>query len=131
LKPALLWDGVIPDLRGFQAGCGYAYVQASTEENAGAHAYSGWDICAQRIVVRVILLDGADKPLAADGVNPLAVRIEIHVVARSCDGDSRDLFSSVGIEYHQQRRSAGDDEKPVIVFIERHRVVGFGSVQLP
>src|SRR5438034_9957116 len=41
------------------------------------------DVCPQRIVVRVILLDHTDKPLAAKGVNPLALRIEIHVVPRS------------------------------------------------
>jgi hypothetical protein len=38
------------------------------------------NVCPQRIVVRVILLDYADKALAAEGVNPLALGIEVHVV---------------------------------------------------
>src|SRR6266567_3619354 len=122
---------IIPYLRGFQSGRWHANVQARTKKNPGAHANGCRDVCAHRIVVRVILLDRADKPLTADGVNPLALRVEIHIVGRSAHRNSRNLFASIGIKYDQQRRSPGDDEEPVIVFIERHWIVCFGSVQLP
>ena len=82
-------------------------------------------------MVGVILLDDADKPLASESVNPLALRIEIHVVARATHRHPGNLFASIGIKYDQQWRSPGDDEKPVTVLIESHRIVCFGSVQLP
>src|SRR5437660_2459260 len=127
----LLGHSIIPYLRGFQSGGWHADVQARPKENPGAHANGCRDVCAQRIVVRVILLDHADKPLAGESVNPLALRIEIHVVARSTHRHSRNLFASIGIKYDQQGRSPGNDEKSVIVFIESHRIVCPGSVQLP
>ena len=82
-------------------------------------------------MVWVILLDYADKPLAAEGINSLALRIEIDVVARSPHRDPRDLFAGIGIQYDQQGRPPRDDKKAVIVFIESHRIVCFSSVQPP
>src|SRR5262249_53301432 len=122
---------IIPYLRRFQSGRRHAGVQARAKENSGAHANGRRDVCPQRIVVRVILLDHADKPLAAEGINSLALRIEIYVVTRSPHRDPRDLFAGIGIKYDQQWRSPGDDKKAMIVFIESHRIVCFGSVQPP
>src|SRR3989442_13887219 len=79
----------------------HADVQTRPKENPGPHADGRRDVCPQRIVVRVILLDHTDKPLAAKGVNPLALRIEIHVVARSPHRDPRNLFTGIGIKYNQ------------------------------
>src|SRR5438093_10044726 len=69
---------IIPNLRRLQSGRWHAGVQTRPKENPSAHANGCRDVCAQCIVVRVTLLDHADKPLAAEGVNPLALRIEIH-----------------------------------------------------
>src|SRR6266567_3928558 len=127
----LLRHTIIPYLRGFQSGRWHASVQARPEENPGAHAYGCWDVRDQRIVVRVSLLDRADKSLAAENVNALALRVEIDIIGRSAHRDSCNLFASIGIKYDHQWRSPGDDEEPVIVFIERHGIIRFGSVEFP
>ena len=79
----LFRDAIKPDLRGFHSGRWYSNVQARSIEDAGAYAYGGRDVCDQRIVVRVILLNRADKPFAAESINALALRVVIHIVARS------------------------------------------------
>src|SRR5216684_1771813 len=53
----LFRHAIIPYLGGFQSRRWHADVQAGPKEDAGAHANGGRDICAQRIVVRIILLD--------------------------------------------------------------------------
>src|SRR2546427_12440284 len=63
---SLFQHRIIPDLRGLQSSGRHAGVQASPEENARAYADGCRDVRFQRIVVRVILLDHADKPLATE-----------------------------------------------------------------
>src|SRR5438132_7814186 len=91
-----------------QSGRRHPGVQARPKENSGPHANGRRDVCPQRIVVWVILLDYADKPLAAEGIDSLALRIEIDVVARSPHRDPRDLFAGIGIQYNQQGRPPRD-----------------------
>src|SRR5437773_9610509 len=105
MRPSRLYSfrhAVIPYLRRFQSSRRAAGVQARPKENPRAHTDGRRDVCPQRIVVRVILLDHADKPLAAEGINSLALRIEIYVVTRSAHRDPRDLFAGISINYDQQ-----------------------------
>src|SRR5205807_8236479 len=69
----LLGHTIIPYLRRFQSGRRHPGVQARPKENSGPHANGRRDVCPQRIVVWVILLDYADKPLAAESINSLAL----------------------------------------------------------
>src|SRR5258708_3603349 len=64
---------IIPYLRGFQPRRWHADIQARSKENARAHPHSRRDICLQRIVVRGILLDYADKSFATERINALAL----------------------------------------------------------
>src|SRR5260370_4590792 len=70
---ALFRHCIIPYLGGIQPRRWDTDVQARSVENARAHAHCGGDICGQRIVVRVILLDHADNYFSAARLNALAL----------------------------------------------------------
>src|SRR5258708_816378 len=118
----LFRHGVKPHLRGFQSLGWHADVQARPKENAGAHTYRRGDIGNRRIVVRVILLDRCDIAVGSEGIDSLAFRIVKAIVAVAPDGNFRNLLSIVGIKYDHHWRSPGEDEQPVVVFIERHGI---------
>jgi hypothetical protein len=82
-------------------------------------------------VVRVALLDDADKSFAGDRINAFALRVVINIVARSSHRDSGNFLAGIGIKHHYKRRSASDNEQPLIVFIKRHWIVCFDSVEPP
>ena len=82
-------------------------------------------------MVRVILLDHADKSFAAERIDTLSLHVEIDIVARSAYWNSGNFPTIVGIQDHYERRSASDDEEPMIVLVECHGVVRFGAVEPP
>ncbi len=56
-------------------------------------------------MVRVVLLDDADKSFAGDRINALALRVVIDIVARCPHRHPRKVLSGVGIKHHYERRS--------------------------
>src|SRR5882762_6660678 len=95
---------IVPDLRGFQSRRRHADVQTRPIENARAHAHGRRDICGQRIVVRVILLDHADESFAAERINPLALRV---VVDMSHDPPTGTLATSLPVSVSSTIRNGG------------------------
>src|ERR1700676_2373697 len=109
---------IIPNLRWFQAACWDAYVETGSIENPSAYANCRGNICGKRVMVRLLLLDHAEKSFAGDCGNPFSLRLVINIVTRSADRYSRDFLAAVSIKHHHEWRPPRDNEHPMILFFQ-------------
>src|SRR5207244_305482 len=68
---------------------------------------------------------------ASTGVDPLATLVIEHVIAIAYCGELLDDRPRVGVEHEQADGKAGYNKQPVVVLIQRHRIIGECHPSLP
>src|SRR6267154_5384932 len=82
-------------------------------------------------MVRIILLEHADKSLAADDVNAFARSVKKNVVAFTGCAQASNLLTAFRVKDNHHRRLAGDGEESMIRFVQCHGVVATQSLERP
>src|ERR1700686_1703223 len=94
-------------------------------------ADGGGNAPPQLIMIGVFLLENADRSLAPDYVNTLAVWVIVHVVRVASAGQCCDNVARLCAKNDELGWAAASDEQPVICFIQRHREVESIPIEAP
>ena len=89
------------------------------------------DVGQPAVVVRVVLPNHRDHPVAARDVRPLARPVKAEVVGVPARSDTRNHLAGLRVEDEHDRRPAAADEQAVARFVQRERVIPLAVVQLP
>src|SRR5216684_5259562 len=82
-------------------------------------------------MIWVFLLENADRSLAPDYVNTLAVWVIVHVVRVASASQCCDNVARLCAKNDELGWAAASDEQPVISFIQRHREVESIPIEPP
>src|SRR5215472_3075150 len=129
----LIFGFISPDLRRLTALGRNAYVEpiAPCEIIASTNANPRWNVRYQFIVVGIILLKYAYKPLCTNDVNAFPGRIKVNVVALSGSPKPCDFSACFSVKNDHHGSFAGNSEETMIFFVQSHGIVGAQPLKRP
>src|ERR1051326_3406543 len=100
-------------------------------EIACASAFHGVDSSKFGVVIRILLIEYRDRPVAPASIDSFSTLVVEHVVAVAYRRELLNDVSVIGIEHQQSSRHASNNKQSAIALVECHRIIGECHVCFP